>query len=569
MNKVSLSDIAFIAGWIDAGCPTGEADEDEATTTIIVTENEHLARARGEMAHAPSLGHTNANRRKSGGLHIRKDVRQMSKEELDRLRTAIACMYQYNEHILDERSFDYWGRIHANSCQHGWEQFLPWHRAYLYFFEQQLQDYDENIALPYWDWTAFAAENRNTYNSETPDIGIIPEAFHCWIDEAGIARLQDTGFFTESDIKCLEATLGQTYNSGPRFLKAANIPYEFEPFTTSLGLQDYKYSDKVREIYDELIRINPMWHRNRWPGEAFGPAHYPTPADLQAILNVKTFSAFGSGPQDDHHFGALEEVHNGMHNFAGGANPFKEPPHSTRTRNAQSIDNPPFGAMTDGRVTAFDPIFWAHHSNVDRLWYVWQERNPGVNPADLNGILPPWSMTAGDTLNITKFGYEYMKDSHFYPTANHLAMTRFNSEPAGVREGVLVTHRQAEVRLHRVQKARQNGSIRVFLNAPEADADTPLENNEHYVGQVTTFAGTCVGGPGHCDVPLPRTRRFDRRPLHHNEPRNFRLDATEAVQRMVKNNAEDISVHLVAVGLDGKPTEAALYLDGVSLNFMD
>ena len=40
-------------------------------------------------------------------------------------------------------------------CQHGNWYFLPWHRGYLYFFEEiirQLSGY-EDFALPYWDWS--------------------------------------------------------------------------------------------------------------------------------------------------------------------------------------------------------------------------------------------------------------------------------------------------------------------------------------------------------------------------------------------------------------------------------
>src|SRR5262249_25198396 len=43
----------------------------------------------------------------------------------------------------------YWGQIHF-----GWS-FLPWHRAYLYFFESILGELvgDAGFALPYWDWS--------------------------------------------------------------------------------------------------------------------------------------------------------------------------------------------------------------------------------------------------------------------------------------------------------------------------------------------------------------------------------------------------------------------------------
>jgi tyrosinase len=55
-----------------------------------------------------------------------------------RLRAAMAQMKALDAYYQDERSFGFWASIHANACQHGWEEFLPWHRAYLYLFELQL-----------------------------------------------------------------------------------------------------------------------------------------------------------------------------------------------------------------------------------------------------------------------------------------------------------------------------------------------------------------------------------------------------------------------------------------------
>jgi tyrosinase len=44
------------------------------------------------------------------------------------------------------------------------------------------------------------------------------------------------------------------------------------------------------------------------------------------------------------------------------------------------------GLMSDPDTAALDPIFWLHHSNIDRLWEVWRHRDAGfVNPAD-----PAW-----------------------------------------------------------------------------------------------------------------------------------------------------------------------------------
>ncbi|HET9768832.1 MAG TPA: tyrosinase family protein, partial [Thermoanaerobaculia bacterium] len=40
-------------------------------------------------------------------------------------------------------------------CQHGTPWFFAWHRLYLYYFEQVLQEAakDPNLRLPYWDYT--------------------------------------------------------------------------------------------------------------------------------------------------------------------------------------------------------------------------------------------------------------------------------------------------------------------------------------------------------------------------------------------------------------------------------
>ena len=45
--------------------------------------------------------------------------------------------------------------IHNNKCPHGCWFFLPWHRAYLLYFERICRKVtgDSNFALPYWNWT--------------------------------------------------------------------------------------------------------------------------------------------------------------------------------------------------------------------------------------------------------------------------------------------------------------------------------------------------------------------------------------------------------------------------------
>ena len=68
-----------------------------------------------------------------------------------------------------------------------------------------------------------------------------------------------------------------------------------------------------------------------------------------------------------------------------------------------------FGTMGLIPLAAYDPIFWAHHAMIDRLWYLWQLANPGANPDArlLDTALEPFAMTVRQTLDIATLGYDY------------------------------------------------------------------------------------------------------------------------------------------------------------------
>jgi len=69
------------------------------------------------------------------------------------------------------------------------------------------------------------------------------------------------------------------------------------------------------------------------------------------------------------------------------------------------------GLMSDPSTAAADPIFWMHHANLDRLWWVWHTTpaNSGINPplTGADAVMDPWSYTEPDTRDITTLGYTY------------------------------------------------------------------------------------------------------------------------------------------------------------------
>ena len=112
----------------------------------------------------------------------------------------------------------------------------------------------------------------------------------------------------------------------------------------------------------------------REPGAPGAPS-LPSVADVEAVLQLTDFNDFTT---------QLEGLHNDVHVWTGGH-------------------------MGQIAYAAFDPVFWAHHCMIDRIWRLWQLRHPGsLPPASLlDQALPPFRMTVRQTLSVTALGYDY------------------------------------------------------------------------------------------------------------------------------------------------------------------
>jgi tyrosinase len=239
-------------------------------------------------------------------LRHRRNARQLSDGQLADLRRAV----KEAQGIRDERGYQYWAGIHGLplpiSCTHHTDLFLPWHRAYLYFFEKSLQDLVAGVTLPWWDWT------RN---------------------------------------------------------RQEGIPDAYRRRRTAEG--------RANSLFDSPIqregRERPSQRRTRRdPGP---PGWLPSPDDIEDVLDNSDFFNFQT---------QLENWHDGVHLWVGGT-------------------------MSSVATAAYDPVFWAHHCMIDRLWYIWQLRHPGATlPNNLLGrALPPFAMTVEQTLEVTTLGYDY------------------------------------------------------------------------------------------------------------------------------------------------------------------
>jgi tyrosinase len=100
-------------------------------------------------------------------LRFRRNADHLTAGQLKNLRAAFAAAYG----IDDDRGYAYQAGIHGLplpiSCEnaHGTPYFLPWHRAYLYFFERALRDRVPSAGLVWWDWRTAASRPSRMPNA--------------------------------------------------------------------------------------------------------------------------------------------------------------------------------------------------------------------------------------------------------------------------------------------------------------------------------------------------------------------------------------------------------------------
>jgi tyrosinase len=595
-KTVSEEEIGFISDWIDDGCPAADHQvsfdaEGETTKTTLETLDpsnvETVARSFEVYEASP-----NEYSYKYGELKQRTNLDCMSESQHEKLRWAFRELYRFNKWPEDRRSYNNMALIHQNHCQHGWERFLPWHRIYLYEMEQALQDVCPGVTLPYWDFT------MPQYCPKQPNKGqIIPRSYQAYLTKDSIKYL------TEQAKPKLPATAGaallkQMVEPGLRYTSPTTF------FAAVKAMTDQKYTEGLYRdrFIDALLAANALWYPLRYPGEYLGGTintvihyHYPTAEDIDQIRSLRTFRDFGGGSFYDDSFGFLDQnPHNTMHIWTGGLNinaastpaaegyavdlsknPAKQRNQSVRVagRRLHSLEDlysqPGSGDMLSNLTASFDPIFWPIHVNIDRIWHEWQQQNPHSLPVDLDSVLTPWSYTIADTLDMARFGYEYVKCAFVIPVGLATPVGRFVSQPISIPETVRGSFEQAEVRLHSVPQLPRSCFIRVFLNLPDANASTSIEH-AHYAGYVAIFGhADCIGGPGHCDLPPSRPRQYDQRPRHHNTPRNHRVNVTKTAKRLLDEGATSLQITLVVIGADYCEETELLRLDGVSLDFLD
>ena len=253
----------------------------------------------------------------TNGAFVRRDIWAVEQGADDPPWDAYTLGYARAVGVMRERdpddptSWSYQAALHGtyrqpadplwNGCQHGSWLFLPWHRIYIWYFEQIVRSVvledggPDDWALPYWNYT-----------DGPPGSAALPPGFRA-------ETLPDD-------------------SPNPLFVPDGN----------------------------RQAAVN-----------AGGALPGITTSTTQALRSTSFSPGFGGLPRGPVHFanphGLLEsQPHDNIHVVVGGDL-------------TQVVCDE--GWMTDPNCAALDPIFYLHHSNIDRLWARWLAQGDGrANP---------------------------------------------------------------------------------------------------------------------------------------------------------------------------------------------
>ena len=384
--------------------------------------------------------------------------------------------------------------VHFMDCPHGNWWFYVWHRGYVGFFEETIRNLsgDPNFAMPYWDWTtlpqipdgmfegvlnpqnhAFERYTRNIADF-TSFIQPALKAFWKTLSAAQLAQLKLRGYSTFdllwNDVTGLDPKSGNGISGNMAFANTCGSRY--------LTRDNPKLDAKT--TYDTSL---PVILSGLQPTQFYN-------ADVALSFTSSKTTSHVVQPGSGTNFSMLENLpHNKVHNYIGGVGP---------------LDPGPYGNMTNF-LSPVDPIFFLHHSNMDRLWDVWTRKQKRLHLP----YLPPQpdlgTLSKEPFLFYVNGSGRYVGPSH---AGDYLSTERFNYdyEPGSgdqvleTATGALKSHAllslKAEMKGHTASLAIPRAAVNEHLSSAAASLVVKVTMERPSSMSFTREFDVLVGAPG-------------------------------------------------------------------------
>ncbi|KAH7178750.1 common central domain of tyrosinase-domain-containing protein [Fusarium sp. MPI-SDFR-AT-0072] len=271
-------------------------------------------------------------------------------------------------------------------CAHSTPTFAPWHRPYLAMLEQTIFRQVDNVAKRFSDSLEVSEEDKQKYKAAAKKFRLPywdyyrprggPVTFPGVVNGTTTTSPYDfhaPRIFTEKRVMVKRLP-------DNKLVDMPNPFFQFEFDKSGSGRIDWKYSklnmEKLPDAKDRTFRhggskpdninsLNTLLNIIREDQMRVSLAMI----EDKAYSNFRAFSTDGIMDSDldpvkalGNSTGSIEAFHNAYHVYIGG---FAGKP-SDQVRG---------GHMGSVPVAGFDPIFWIHHCQIDRIFAIWQAAN--------------------------------------------------------------------------------------------------------------------------------------------------------------------------------------------------
>lgn len=326
----------------------------------------------------------------------------------------------------------YWGGY----CNHGNILFPTWHRMYLWQLEKALQSIEgcKDVMLPYWDETS-----EDSLEKGIP-WALTAETFE--LDGAAIPNPLRSFVFPKNIVDHISTDTG---GDSPNYSKPKGYETVRYPLSGLVGTSedreatakhnaDYPcYADNVDTLNKNIV--NWLTSSVVVHGEVVGGNVAQNFKNCLDAPNYTVFSNTSSASQwNGERKGdgsppvvALESPHNSIHLAVGG--------YDVPSADFSPIDGAN-GDMGENDTAGLDPIFFFHHCNIDRVFWLWQRKHgqtdhlevidgyPGTNSVDSQGPTPGVAPNAWLTLASPLAPFRHEEDGRFYTSNDCINIER-------------------------------------------------------------------------------------------------------------------------------------------------
>ena len=424
-------------------------------------------------------------------------------------------------------SSTYWGGY----CNHGNVLFPTWHRAYLLKLEEALQSIPgcEDVMMPYWDETnEESLKNGIPWaltvqffppNSKTPNplrSFVFPKKLTDSING------DDPNYSKPAGYETVRYPLSGLVGTDADKAKTAEHNSHFKDYDENVKILNGNIVDWLtQQVFIKKGTGDKIVLQQR------GLVQHQFEQCLQAP-NYTVFSnttSAGAWNNDENEgkepIFPLESPHNSLHLAIGGC----------EVTGYNADPKIPFanGDMGENDTAGLDPIFYFHHSNIDRMFWIWQKRMgltdqidiipeyPGTNTMDSQGPTPGFPpntwltmgspltpfrkkedgeyFTSSDCVNIeSQLGYTYSKGS-----MDEAAMENMLADTPSASWNTRM------IRISAINRAAYKGS---FMIAAYANLDGNKEGKKQLIGVESVLSRWRVKYCANCQTHLEVKANF-------------------------------------------------------------